>query len=74
MLPACDRNLKLHLRRSNYVAHTLGHAVRWVDKYFPHDIQDILIAVNQKEGVKENDVQVDVGDDDDTDIEIKNFS
>ena len=26
MLPACDRNLKLHLRRSNYVAHTLQHA------------------------------------------------
>ena len=71
MLLACDRNLKLHLRQSNYVAHALRDAksfqlsldspslyglaensVRWVDKYFPHDIQDILIAVNQKEGVE----------------------
>ena len=48
--------------------------VRWVDKYFPHDIQDILIAVNQKQGVEENDHKVDFGDDDDTDIEIENFS
>ena len=77
MLPACDRNLKLHLRRSNYVAHTLQHAksfqlnldssslygldensVRLVGKYFPHDIQDILIAVNQKEGVEENNLKL----------------
>ena len=34
-----------------------GKLVRWVDKYFPHNIQDILIAVNQKQEVKKNELR-----------------
>ena len=34
-----------------------GKLVRLVDKYFPHNIQDILIAVNQKQGVKKNELR-----------------
>ena len=56
-----------------------GISVKWVEEYFPSDIQNVLLAANDLEDEEENEVDEDDDDEeiqkgDDADVELQDFS